>query len=59
MPNIAPALMVDGYNIVHYWPKSSIFVEEGDMEKARMTLVEELDTVSAMRGWTITVRTTA
>ena len=28
----------------------------GDMEGARRLLLEELDTLSAMRGWAVTVR---
>ncbi|CAM9719577.1 unnamed protein product, partial [Ectocarpus fasciculatus] len=55
MPDIAPALMVDGYNIIFHWSKCSILADNGDLEGARRLLVEELDTLAAMRGWTVTV----
>eukprot|EP00752_Nemacystus_decipiens_P007105 g6367.t1 len=55
MPDIAPSLMVDGYNIIFYWSKCCIMAENGDLEGARQLLIEELDTLSAMRGWTVTV----
>ncbi|CAM9138788.1 unnamed protein product [Ectocarpus sp. 4 AP-2014] len=55
MPDIAPALMVDGYNIIFHWSKCSIVADNGDLEGARRILVEELDTLAAMRGWTVTV----
>ncbi|CAN0225545.1 unnamed protein product, partial [Laminaria digitata] len=55
MPNIAPSLMVDGYNIIFHWSKCCLMANGGDMEGARRLLVEELDTLSAMRGWAVTV----
>ncbi|CAM9764411.1 unnamed protein product, partial [Hapterophycus canaliculatus] len=55
MPDISPSLMVDGYNIIFYWSKCCMLAEGGDLEAARQMLVEELDTLSAMRGWTVTV----
>lgn len=36
-----------------------MMADNGDLEGARQLLVEELDTVSAMRGWTVTVRLTS
>lgn len=32
-----------------------MMADNGDLEGARQLLVEELDTLSAMRGWTVTV----
>eukprot|EP00903_Cladosiphon_okamuranus_P013188 g12300.t1 len=55
MPEISPSLMVDGYNIMFYWSKCCMMADNGDLEGARQLLVEELDTLSAMRGWTVTV----
>lgn len=55
MPDISPSLMVDGYNIIFYWSKCCMMADNGDLEGARQLLVEELDTLSAMRGWTVTV----
>ena len=43
------------YNIIFHWSKCCLIAEGGDMEGARQLLVEELDTLSAMRGWTVTV----
>lgn len=43
------------YNIIFYWSKCCMLAENGDLEAARQMLVEELDTLSAMRGWTVTV----
>lgn len=43
------------YNIIFYWSKCCMMADNGDLEGARQLLVEELDTLSAMRGWTVTV----
>lgn len=47
------------YNIIFHWSKCSILADNGDLEGARRLLVEELDTLAAMRGWTVTVRNEA
>ncbi|CAM9877230.1 unnamed protein product, partial [Discosporangium mesarthrocarpum] len=55
MPKIAPTLMVDGYNILFFWQRTKGMVARGDFEGAREELVEELETLNHMRGWTVTV----
>lgn len=55
MPDIAPSLMVDGYNILHYWSKTIFVLEKNGLEEARIALLDELDALAAMRGWAVTV----
>lgn len=41
-------LLVDGYNIIHAWPKLKLIIEEGTLESARMKL---LDILSDYQGY--------
>jgi predicted RNA-binding protein with PIN domain len=51
----SPLLMVDGYNIIHRWPRLKKHMLKGDPARARQLLIEDLENLKIIRGWRIEV----
>jgi uncharacterized protein len=49
----SPLLIVDGYNIIHKWPRLKKHLSKGDLQRARQLLLDDLETMQAMKGWRI------
>jgi predicted RNA-binding protein with PIN domain len=46
---------VDGYNIIHKWPRLKKHMSKGDTQRARQLLVEDLENLKSLKGWRIEV----
>lgn len=46
-----PIILVDGYNIVGFWPKLRKYRDRGELSLARDTLAEETNEFANVRGW--------
>lgn len=46
-----PIIYVDGYNVVGFWPKLRKLRDRGDLETARVLLLEAVAEFSAVREW--------
>jgi predicted RNA-binding protein with PIN domain len=46
---------VDGYNIIHKWPRLKKHMSKGDTQRARQLLVEDLENLRSIKGWRIEV----
>ncbi len=51
----APLVIVDGYNIIHKWPRLKKHMIKGDTARARQTLVDDLENLRSIKGWRIEV----
>lgn len=50
-----PLVIVDGYNIIHKWPRLTKHMRTGDTGRARRLLVEDLESLTTIKGWRIEV----
>ena len=50
---VAPLLMVDGYNIIHAWPRLKKHMLKGDPSRARQLLIDDLENLQSIKGWRI------
>ncbi|KAI2490906.1 YacP-like NYN domain [Fragilaria crotonensis] len=48
-----PLVVVDGYNIIHQWPRLKKHMTKGDTSRARQLLVDDLESLRALKGWRI------
>lgn len=44
---------MDGYNIIHKWPRLKKHMSKGDTQRARQLLVEDLENLRSLKGWRI------
>lgn len=49
----APLMIVDGYNIIHKWPRLKKHMVRGDPGHARRLLLEDLENLRCVKGWRI------
>mmetsp|Transcript_38109 Transcript_38109/g.57020 ORF Transcript_38109/g.57020 Transcript_38109/m.57020 type:complete len:464 (-) Transcript_38109:85-1476(-) len=49
----SPLVIVDGYNVVHQWPRLKKWMNKGMLSKARETLVHDLEELRLLKGWRI------
>ena len=48
-------MIVDGYNIIHRWPRLKKHMTRGDTQQARLLLVDDLENLSSIKRWRIEV----
>ncbi|KAG7358801.1 YacP-like NYN domain containing protein [Nitzschia inconspicua] len=48
-----PIMFVDGYNIIHKWPRLKKHMAKGDLEKARRLLLDDLEQLASLKRWRI------
>ncbi|KAL3937439.1 MAG: hypothetical protein SGARI_002125 [Bacillariaceae sp.] len=48
-----PLMFVDGYNIIHKWPRLKKHMNKGDTEKARRLLLDDLEALASLKRWRI------
>jgi predicted RNA-binding protein with PIN domain len=48
-----PLVVVDGYNIIHKWSRLKKHMSKGDTARARQLLVDDLESLRALKGWRI------
>ena len=46
-------MFVDGYNIIHKWPRLKKHMNKGDTEKARRLLLDDLEGLASLKRWRI------
>jgi len=51
----APLVIVDGYNIIHKWPRLKKHMAKGDTGRARQLLVDDLENLRSLKGWRVEV----
>jgi predicted RNA-binding protein with PIN domain len=51
----SPLVVVDGYNIIHKWPRLKKHMVKGDPQRARTLLVDDLENLQSIKGWRIEV----
>lgn len=51
----APLVIVDGYNIIHKWPRLKKHMQKGDPQRARELLVDDLEGLRSIKGWRVEV----
>ena len=51
----SPLVIVDGYNIIHQWPRLKKHMVKGDPGRARQLLIDDLENLKTIRGWRIEV----
>jgi predicted RNA-binding protein with PIN domain len=51
----APLVIVDGYNIIHKWPRLQKHMRKNDPGRARQLLVDDLESMRSIKGWRIEV----
>mmetsp|Transcript_37686 Transcript_37686/g.82571 ORF Transcript_37686/g.82571 Transcript_37686/m.82571 type:complete len:418 (-) Transcript_37686:64-1317(-) len=49
----APLFIVDGYNVIHKWPRLKKWMNKGQLSRARETLVQDLENLRLLKGWRI------
>ena len=49
----SPLLLIDGYNVIHKWPRLKKWLRNGQLSKARDTLVFDLEQLRLIKGWRI------
>ena len=47
--------IVDGYNVIHQWPRLKKHMVKGDPQRARQLLVDDLENLRSIKGWRIEV----
>jgi uncharacterized protein len=50
---VSPLLIVDGYNIIHAWPRLKKHMLKGDPSRARQLLIDDLENLQSIKGWRI------
>jgi uncharacterized protein len=50
---VSPLLIVDGYNIIHAWPRLKKHMTKGDTGRARQLLIDDLENLQSIKGWRI------
>jgi predicted RNA-binding protein with PIN domain len=50
---VSPLLIVDGYNIIHAWPRLKKHMTKGDPGRARQLLIDDLENLQSIKGWRI------
>lgn len=53
--SLGPLVIVDGYNIIHKWPRLKKHMVKGDLARARQLLVDDLENLRSIKGWRIEV----
>jgi predicted RNA-binding protein with PIN domain len=48
-----PLVIVDGYNIIHKWARLKKHMTKGDTGRARRLLIDDLESLRALKGWRI------
>jgi predicted RNA-binding protein with PIN domain len=48
-----PLVFVDGYNIIHKWPRLKKHMGKGDTETARRLLLDDLEALAALKRWRV------
>jgi uncharacterized protein len=48
-----PLVIVDGYNIIHQWPRLKKHMTKGDTARARQLLVDDLESLRSLKRWRI------
>jgi len=51
----APLVIVDGYNIIHQWPRLKKWMNKGMVSKAREMIIHDLEELRTLKGWRIEV----
>jgi len=49
----SPLVIVDGYNIIYKWSRLKKYMTKGDTARARQLLVDDLESLRALKGWRI------
>ena len=49
----SPLFIVDGYNVIHKWPRLKKWMTKGQLHRARDTLVYDLEELRRIKGWRI------
>ena len=50
-----PLVIVDGYNIIHKYPRLKKWITKGMLSKARNMLIHDMEELRALKGWRIEV----
>lgn len=50
-----PLVIVDGYNIIHKWPRLKKHMAKNDPARARQILVDDLENMRSIKSWRIEV----
>lgn len=50
-----PLVIVDGYNVCFYWSRLKRLMKQGNLRRARELLVDDLESLSVLKGWRIEV----
>ncbi|KAL3934023.1 MAG: hypothetical protein SGARI_003564 [Bacillariaceae sp.] len=48
-----PLVFVDGYNVIHKWPRLKKHMNRGDLEKARRLLLDDLEALASLKRWRV------
>lgn len=51
----SPLVIVDGYNVIHKWPRLKKWMVKGSVKRARDTLVYDLEELNTLKGWRVEV----
>ncbi len=51
----SPLVIVDGYNVIHKWPRLKKWMSKGMTSKAREMLIHDMEEMRALKGWRIEV----
>jgi predicted RNA-binding protein with PIN domain len=51
----SPLLIVDGYNVIHKYPRFKKHMVKGDPQRARTLLLDDLENMQSIKGWRIEV----
>eukprot|EP00567_Pseudictyota_dubia_P000310 CAMPEP_0197467748 /NCGR_PEP_ID=MMETSP1175-20131217/65728_1 /TAXON_ID=1003142 /ORGANISM="Triceratium dubium, Strain CCMP147" /LENGTH=320 /DNA_ID=CAMNT_0043003829 /DNA_START=254 /DNA_END=1216 /DNA_ORIENTATION=- len=49
----SPLVLIDGYNVIHKWPRLKKWMKKGQLNRARDTLVFDLEQLRLVKGWRI------
>ncbi len=50
-----PLVIVDGYNIIHKYPRLKKWMRKGMLSKARNMLIHDMEELRALKGWRIEI----
>lgn len=50
-----PLVIVDGYNIIHKYPRLKKWMKKGMLSKARSLLIHDMEELCALKGWRIEI----
>lgn len=51
----SPLVIIDGYNVIHKWPRLKKWMSKGIISKARQMLMMDLEELRSLKGWRIEV----